>query len=102
MIVDAWTTFRKRINIPFSPGHAKIEDKLIFQIDHAWLDEWPMIDALGQQVKLPPNCNVHITQDGIEFIREIDDYMAADVCKKESSPWPPPVRGSSIGRAAAC
>lgn len=72
MIVDAWTTTRTK-------------DKLTFQIDHAWLDEWPMINALGQPVKLPPGCSVQITPDGIEFTRERDNEMLA-LQRRNTSP----------------
>ena len=65
MVVDAWTTFRTTKVVD-----DVVERTLTFQINRAWLDEWPMIDALGQQVKLPPRCSVNIGQDGIEFTRE--------------------------------
>lgn len=64
MVVDAWTSFRTTRVVD-----DVVERTLTFQIDHAWLDKWPMIDALGQRVRLPPNCSVNISQDGIEFAR---------------------------------
>jgi hypothetical protein len=72
MIVDAFTIIRTK-------------DKITFQIDNAWLDKWPMINVFGQPAKLPPNCNVLVTQDNIEFMRKIDNHTAADVCEKDSS-----------------
>lgn len=71
MVVDAWTTFRTKTVTTKADGEEIVKDILTFQIDHAWLDKWPMIDALGQQVKLPPNCSVNISQDGIEFTRKL-------------------------------
>lgn len=57
MIVTAWTTIRT-------------ENKISFQIDHAWLDELPYQSDLFNMM-WPAGCNIHINQDGVEFTREL-------------------------------
>jgi hypothetical protein len=47
----------------------RADDRTSYQVDEAWLDEWPVKNFLGCEQPLPPGCSVTKTEDGILFTR---------------------------------
>jgi len=48
-------------------------DRTVFQVNEAWLDEWPIKNFFGGYHPVPPGCSVTKTVDGTLFRGEIDD-----------------------------
>ena len=45
------------------------DDKIIYRVDEAWLDGWPILNFFHLPTPIPSGCSVTITEDGILFQR---------------------------------